>query len=41
MIETGMVAPAEVYMAYAIVPGSDKTMFECWSAQLALPAPKE
>ncbi len=40
MIETGMAQPAEVFMPYACAPGSDRTMFEIWSAQLALPAPE-
>lgn len=34
MIETGMVQPAEVFMAYVVAP-DQSTMFEHWSKQIA------
>ena len=37
LIETGMVAPEEVFMPYACAPGSGQTMFQVWNNQLALP----
>lgn len=41
MIQTGMVQPQEVFMAYAVAPGQNRTMFQIWSSQLQLPAPQE
>ncbi len=40
LIATKMAQPGEVYMAYACAPGTDRTMFQLWTAQLALPAPE-
>ena len=39
LIQTKMAQPGEVYMAYACAPGTNKTMFQIWNSQLALPAP--
>ena len=41
MIEAGMTQTHEVFMPYAVIPGTeDKTMFQAWeSQQKALPAP--
>lgn len=42
MIEAGMTQTHEVFMPYAVIPGTDdKTMFQAWeSQQKALPAPE-
>lgn len=40
MIMSEMAQAGEVYMAYACAPGTDRTMFQLWTAQLALPAPE-
>lgn len=40
MIEIGMVQTHEVFQPYALIPGTEKTMFEAWESQMkALPAP--
>lgn len=41
MIQTGMAEPAEIFMAYAVAPGSSQTMFQAWTSQLALPPAQE
>jgi hypothetical protein len=41
MIQSGMVQGHEVFMPYVIAPGSNHTMFQAWTAQLALPAASE
>ena len=41
MIEAGMTATQEVFMPYAVIPGTDQTMFQAWeSNQKQLAAPK-
>lgn len=41
MIDSGLVKPEEVFQPYALIPGTDKTLFQAWeeSRMLALPAP--
>lgn len=38
MIQSRLSDPGEVYMAFAVAPGTGRTMFQTWTAQLALPA---
>lgn len=38
MVDAGMTQPAEVFLPYAVIPGTDKTMFQAWeSSQRLLP----
>lgn len=39
LIQCKMAEAGEVYMAYAVAPGSNRTMFQVWSGRLALAAP--
>ena len=42
MIEAGMTQTHEVFMPYAVIPGSDdKTMFQAWESQQKLLAAPE
>lgn len=36
MIEVGMVQTHEVFQPYAIIPGTEKTMFQAWEASMPL-----
>jgi len=36
MIDVGMVQAAEVFMPYAVIPGSEQTMFQAWESQQKL-----
>lgn len=36
MIDVGMTAAHEVFMPYAVIPGTDKTMFQAWESQQKL-----
>jgi len=40
MIRTSMMAPAEPFLAFVTVPGSDQTLFQAFVASRALPAGK-
>jgi hypothetical protein len=41
MIDVGMIQTHEVFMPYAVIPGTDQTMFQAWESQKQLPAPQE
>lgn len=36
MIEVGMVRTEEVFLPYALIPGSDNTLFQAWESQQKL-----